>query len=438
MIYDKYMFTVGGNVATLNNQTTATQSHGIPRNKPFLIMKYDANANNQAAFDGICCEIHNDTNTNRDYVYYSTAFSLTPDINTLSAADSMLLDKSAYTKVANTLLSITQNNLTFPVEPFGHLDSSTLVGYTIPKSAYSATDLFVYVYAKDAAESEGYTGDYGPRLWWTVVQSGNNSAAVCYYKPNTASVSVNKNKYERVSYYGFAYTNLTAIDMANTDYVTDDLHIRTPSVPSSVTYLNDFTQEYETKYFDISNSTTQNISLVNGAILTQDMSVSRDGLLHFYYNTYIDLLDNSSASITTELPYIRYYNPEDSRHSKIVPLYNTATSSCYVKQCNNSHITARNVQFSSVNNSNILMAPDVIVRPKMLLTLPKTVKNSTINYSANYTNYSFDTCNFENSTVNFSAYNSTELSLTNITANNSYINGTYYSNYTGDITVQTL
>lgn len=431
MIYDKYMFTVGGNVATLYNQTTATHSHGIPRNKPLLIMKYDANANNQAAFDGICCDIDNgSTNTNRDYVYYSTAFSLTPDINTLSAADSMLLDKSTYTEVDIRLCSITQNNLTFPVEPFEHWDSSILVGYTIPKSAYSANDLYVYVYAKDITEIQSSYES----LWWTVAQSGNNSAAVCYYKPNTANVSV----HERVSYHGFAYTNLTAIDMANTDYVSTDVHIRTPSVPSSVTYLNDFTQEYETKYFNISNSTTQNISLVNDAIFTQDMSITRDDLLYFYYNTYIDLLDNSSASITTELPYIRYYNPADSRQSKIVPLYNTATSSCYVKQCNNSHITARNVQFSSVNNSDILMARDDILRPKMLLTLPKTVKNSTINYSADYTNYSFDTCNFENSTVNFYAYNSTELSLTNITANNSYINGTYYSNYTGDITVQTL
>lgn len=430
MIYDKYMYTVGGNLATLYNQTTATQSHDIPRNDPFLIMKYDANANNQAAFDGICCDIRTDTNTNRDYVYYSTAFSLKPDITTLTAADSLLLDISNPQEI-DGICTITNNGLTYPVAIHESLTASKHIGYTIPKSAYSANDLYVYVYAKDVSEIEGL----GANLWWTVAQSGNNTASVCYYKPNSAMIpGTTKSKNETVAVEGFSFTNITAIEMANQSI--NDLHICLPAATSSFSYYNEFTQEYETASVRISNTATQHIHLLKDCVFPDNASVAIDGRLHFYDKTYIDTIANTTAAITVDLATFSYRNPEDEWQWSVIPLYTTGTSACYVQYCTDSVLTARNMQFSSVNNSNIVFKPDFFVRPQTLYTLPKIVSNSTLTYSSHYTSYlyNFDSCELENSTINFIS-TADSISLTNITAHNSYINGTYYDAYTGDLTI---
>lgn len=439
MIYDKYMFTVGGNVATLYNQTTATQSHSIPRNKPFLIMKYDANANNQAAFDGITCEIDNDaeyTSAAHDYVYYSTAFSLTPNIATLTAASSVLLDKTSYQEIDNRMWSITQDGLIYPINPYEHYNVAIAYGYAIPKSAYSANDLYVYVYAKDITEIQS---DY-ESLWWTVCQSGNNSASICYYADDDKSDLHNNRKHEFVNSTGYAYTNITAIDnFENNDAL---YNIRTPASTSAITFFNEFTQEYETSSVRVSNVNTQVIDHIHNTNSPYYMATNR-GSISFYVRTYIERMESTTAAMSVYLPVFQYHKDATLQDMRTIALYDVNTSACYVKSCDNSNISAHDIQFSSVSNSTLKMSKHTYwPHPQVRDALPKNVYNSTISYSSNFNNSDLDSCNIVDSTVDLvSAYfydavqPASTITLTNLTANNSYINGTYYEAYTGDLTV---
>lgn len=439
MIYDKYMFTVGGNVATLYNQTTATQSHDIPRNKPFLIMKYDANSNNQAAFDGITCEIDNGagyTSAAHDYVYYSTAFSLTPNIATLTAVSSVLLDKTSYQEIDNRMWSITQDGLIYPIAPYEHYNVAIAYGYAIPKSAYSANDLYVYVYAKDITEIQS-----DESLWWTVCQSGNNSASICYYAADATSDLHNNYKDEFVNYTGYSYTNITAID--NVDGTHSPLiDIRSPASTSAVTFFNEFTQEYETSSIRVSNVNTQVIDHIQNTNSPRYWSTD-GGSLRLWVRTYVDKIETTTAAMSVYLPVFQYYKDATMQDMRTIALYDVNTSACYVKSCDNSNISAHDIQFSSVSNSTLKMSKHTYgPHPQVRDALPKNVYNSTISYSSNFNNSDLDSCNIVDSTVDlvsarfyYVGPTASTITLTNLTANNSYINGTYYAAYTGDLTV---
>lgn len=452
MIYDKYMFTVGGNVATLYNQTTATQSHSIPRNKPLIIMKYDANANNQAAFDGICCDVVDDLDTTHDYVYYSTVFSLNPDITTLTAADSYHLDKSVYQEVDVGLFTVTNNGLTFPVKPYEHWTNSDLYGYVIPKSAYSAQDLYVYVYEKDISETSG-TYEYwitsggervpvsGSDQLWTVTQSGNNSAALCLsrysYVSPTAPID---RKYKSENLVSIVYTNVTAIE--NVSNGSPQYSFRSPASTSAITFFNEFTQEYETSSIRVSNVNTQVIDHIQNTNSPYYWSTD-GGSMSFWVRTYVDRIETTTAVMSVHLPVFQYYKDATMQDMRTIALYDVNTSACYVKSCDNSNITAHDIQFSSVSNSTLKMSKHTYgPHPQVRDALPKNVYNSTISYSSNFNNSDLDGCKIEDSTVDLvSAYfydavqPASTITLTNLTANNSYINGTYYEAYTGDLTV---
>jgi hypothetical protein len=446
------MFTVGGNVATLYNQTTATQSHGIPRNKPLIIMKYDANANNQAAFDGICCDVVDDLNTTHDYVYYSTAFSLNPDITTLTAADSYHLDKSVYQEVDERLFTVTNNGLTFPVAPYEHWYKSDLYGYVIPKSAYSAQDLYVYVYEKDISETSGTyeywitSGDErvpvsGSDQLWTVTQSGNNSAALCLSRYSYVSPSAPiDRKYKSEHLDSIVYTNVTAIE--NLSNAGSPLSFRSPASTSAFTFFNEFTQEYETSSIRVSNVNTQVIDHIQNTNSPYYLSTD-GGSMSFWVRTYVDRIETTTAVMSVRLPVFQYRKDATMQNMRTIALYDVNSSACYVKSCDNSNITAHDIQFSSVSNSTLKMSKHTYgPHPQVRDALPKNVYNSTISYSSNFNNSDLDGCKIEDSTVDLvSAYfydavqPASTITLTNLTANNSYINGTYYEAYTGDLTV---
>lgn len=460
MIYDKYMFTVGGNVATLYNQTTATQSPGIPRNKPLIIMKYDANANNQAAFDGICCDVVDDLDTTHDYVYYSTAFSLTPNIATLTAADSYHLDKSVYQEVDAGIFTVTNNGLTFPVRPYEHWTNSDLYGYVIPKSAYSAQDLYVYVYEKDISETSG-TYEFwitsgservpvsGSDQLWTVTQSGNNSAALCLsrysYVSQTAPID-RKWKFEHLD--SIVYTNVTAIENVRNEYTgyygagSHTYSFRSPASTSAFTFFNEFTQEYETSSMRVSNVNTQVIDHIQNTTSPYYMSTD-GGSIRFWVRTYVDRIETTTAVMSVYLPVLQYYKDATMQDMRTIALYDVNSSACYVKSCDNSNITAHDIQFSSVSNSTLKMSKHTYgPHPQVRDALPKNVYNSTISYSSNFNNSDLDSCNIVDSTVDlvsarfyYVGPTASTITLTNLTANNSYINGTYYAAYTGDLTV---
>lgn len=453
MIYDKYMFTVGGNVATLYNQTTATQSHGIPRNKPLFIIKYDANANNQAAFDGICCDVDDDLDTTHDYVYYSTAFSLNPDITTLTAADSYHLDKSVYQEVENGLFTVTNNGLTFPVRPYEHWSNSELYGYVIPKSAYSAQDLYVYAYEKDISETIPdyefwiYSGGEhvpvsGCNLYWTVTQSGNNSAAVCFsrnsYNSQTAPID-RKYKFERLDW--MSYTNITAIENTYNAYSSyygdheNHYYVTSPGSTSSVTFYNEITEQTETSSVRVYNTDTFNIDHISN---------THAGRFDLTANTHINTISATSALFNCNYPLLVYYNEFVKSGSAIVhvvkwvPLYNTATNQCVVDECIDSVINAGCMQVNSVRNSTLKQST-YIARSQPHNMLPRFIDNSTVEFSSNFNNVDVSNCNLKDSTLTLIKYpehiDLASVTLTNLTANNSYINGTYYAAYTGDLTV---
>lgn len=452
MIYDKYMFTVGGNVATLYNQTTATRSHNILRNKPLFIMKYDANANNQAAFDGICCEVDNDLDTTHDYVYYGTAFSLNPDITTLTAAESYHLDKSVYQQVDERLWTV--NGLTFPVTPYEHWTDSELYGYVIPKSAYSAQDLYVYAYEKDIAETSGtnefwiYSGGErvavsGSDLYWTVTQSGNNSAALCYrrnsYNSQTAPID-GKYKFEMLE--GISYTNITAVENTYNTYSsyygdhTNTYRLMSPASTSAITFYNEITEQTETSSVRVYNTATFNIDHIYN---------TKSGTFIFTANTCIDKINTTTADMECISPRFSYYHGyiesggAEVWVNKFIPLYNSATCACFVRECTNSVLTANNLQISSVNSCNILLRDfKHSTYPTQYRMLPKNISNSTLTYATDLSNADFSNCKLENSNVTLSGYVEGSVTLTNLTANNSYVNGTYYQAYTGDLTVNLL
>lgn len=454
MIYDKYMFTVGGNVATLYNQTTATQSHDIPRNKPLFIIKYDANANNQSAFDGICCAAVHDLDTTHDYVYYSTAFSLTPNISTLTAADSYQLDKSTYQAVDVTLWTVTHNGLTFPVKP-NDWEDTQLYGYVIPKSAYSAQDLYVYAYEKDISETSGTYEQWitsggervpvsGSWLDWTVTQSGNNSAAICFCRNSTNSVLNpidGKNKYELL--YGTYYTYFTAVDNTYNayssqygDYATE-FDFASPASTSAVTYYNEITEQTETSSVRVYNVSTFEFDHICN---------THSGDIGFAANTHINTISATSALIECWYPTLVYFDdiiiePDGStvHEFKYVPLYNSAVNLCVVDECVDSVLTANRVQINSVRNSTLKQATynDRVPTPHGML--PHNIENSTVEFSSTFNNVDVNNCNIKDSTltlVKSPVYSAlTSVTLTDLTANNSYINGTYYDAYTGDLTI---
>jgi len=453
------MFTVGGSVATLYNQTTATQSHGILRNKPLIIMKYDANANNQAAFDGISCSVSDDLDTTHDYVYYSTAFSLTPNIATLTAADSYHLDKTAYEEV-DGLRIITNNEHTFPVYVRESWYDDEYYGYVIPKSAYSAQDLYVYVYEKDISETSGtyvvWITSGGERVpvsgsdqSWTVTQSGNNSAALCFsrcsYVSQTAPID-GKYKFELLE--SLRYTNITAVENVSNEYSSyygthsQLIDIRSPASTSAITFFNEFTQEYETSSIRVSNVNTQVIDHIQNTNSPYYWSTD-GGSMSFWVRTYVDRIETTTAAMSVRLPVFQYYKDATMQDMRTIALYDVNTSACYVKSCDNSNISAHDIQFSSVSNSTLKMSKHTYwPHPQVRDALPKNVYNSTISYSSNFNNSDLDGCKIEDSTVDLvSAYfydavqPASTITLTNLTANNSYINGTYYAAYTGDLTV---
>lgn len=454
MIYDKYMYTVGGNVATLYNQTTATQSHSIPRNKPLFILKYDVNANNQAAFDGICCDVVDDLDTTHDYVYYSTAFSLTPNIATLTAAESYQLDKSTHQAVDNSLWTVTNSGLTFPVKPYEHWNSSLLYGYVIPKSAYSAQDLYVYAFEKDISETSGTDEVWitsggervpvsGSRMYWTVTQSGNNSAALCFCRnsSNSQTSPINgKFKFERLD--GINYTNITAVENTYNTYSSyygdhvNEYDLSSPASTSAVTYYNEITEQTETSSVRVRNTTTFEIDHISN---------THSGDFGFVANTHINTISSTSATMECLYPVLVYFNDViesgDGTVSvyKYVPLYNSAVNLCVVDECVDSVLTTQRMQVSSVRNSTLKQSTYYDKEPTPHGMLPRNIDNSTVEFSSTFNNVDVNNCNIKDSTltlVKSPSYTAiTSITLTDLTANNSYINGTYYDAYTGDLTV---
>lgn len=154
------LYTVGGNLATLYNNTTALRS--FKQYDPNIILRYYTHntAGTGAYYDGFSVRVpYNYVKTvEPDYsnmCYYSDTYYEKPNIEDLTKAEFI---SSADLTVSGAYNDLVYNDLVFPYDT----QYKTPGAYVIPKSAYSGDkSLYVYVWLPDVNYAPDFDNEAG-------------------------------------------------------------------------------------------------------------------------------------------------------------------------------------------------------------------------------------------------------------------------------------
>jgi hypothetical protein len=154
------LYTVGGNLATLYNNTTALSS--VIRYDPNIILRYYTHntAGSGAYYDGFSIRVPDSyiKSVYPDYsnmCYYSDTYYEKPKIDDLIKAEFI---PSADLTVSGSYNDLVYNDLVFPYDT----EYKTPGAYVIPKSAYSGDkSLYVYIWLPDINYAPDYDNEAG-------------------------------------------------------------------------------------------------------------------------------------------------------------------------------------------------------------------------------------------------------------------------------------